>query len=142
MLSPENIFPVNYLNPQILKKGVSIKQNGKFPSFSVDTIEGKEIHGLHTLNEIENEEKLFWFSYDEDLKAFPNKIKVEKMTLTLKDEPFEPKEILRKESLFFFFRDKMVSKGKMQEIPEKETNKNNNDSDSISNSSEGRTEST
>lgn len=141
MLPLENVFPINYLNPQILKKGVSIKQNGKFPSFSVDTLEGKEIHGLQTMNEIENEEKLFWFSYDEDLKTFPNKIKVEKMTLNLKDEPFEPKEILRKESLFSFQRSRLVSKGKMQEIPEKDANKNQA-SDSASNSSEGKTEST
>jgi len=85
------------------------KKTDKFPSISIDNPDLTP--GLDVISENinHNDEMLFWYSYDEDLKSFPNGIKVEKLKLTLRENILEKDEI-KHDSVFSFIGTRDFSK--------------------------------
>ena len=132
----------------LAKKAIALaRSNGKFPSISFDNgsqIDSRDLSAkLESISETEsfNDEKLFWFSYDEDLKAFPNGVKLEKLKFPL-THPSQPNEEKKEDKELVFSRKrkpKIYSKKRSLDIDEKKDNSNNEESEFNSESSEEKT---
>lgn len=112
MLLPDSAF-----TNTLIKKTQSITKHkgGRLPSVSFDTLDS-ENGPMKTIPENDNDEKLFWFSYDEDIANFPNNIRVEKMKFTITENSILEK-VNRADSIFSFQRPRVLSK--VGEVKEK-----------------------
>jgi len=92
---------------------VQARRECKLHSISIDSKDNNnDLNRLGSIREQEdgNDERLFWFSYDEDLKVFPNGVKLEKMKFMINDD--------KNEEVFSFRKPTFRSNRKIEEKKE------------------------
>lgn len=142
-------FNYNHIIPKILNNIVISNENNRkylltkreggcnhLPSICFEGIDNKDSGSgmLQSIRENENDDKLFWYSYDEDLEKFPMALKLEKIK-------FVSEDILTKQQNILKDFKKPISrfKRKISDISERNHVKEEKESDDFLESSEEKT---
>ena len=79
------------------------------------SMEMKRLDSIPEKNSLSGDNQLFWFSYDEDLKNFPNGIRLEPLKFRLNSFKNQKTNNNRKDSVFSFKKPHFQSQRKLHE---------------------------